>query len=208
MGLFRRSKRTGPAVVTGDVATIPAPAPTTWMAQAAAPTALAEPPAAAAPPAPAPVVEPQPVAPPPAVAPLFSYGDAPAPAKPDPIAAAPAPTAPDIAAALARLDELERTTARLRADLDQMHAINSELVGTLEQVALTNDQLLATVHQLEVRLDTPMDAPSVDAPAIATVADLDELRAGQIRLANEQARYEIAFRADLAEVAERCRRSA
>jgi hypothetical protein len=213
MGLFRRSKRTGPAVVTGDVAMIPAPAPTTWMAQAATPSALADPPAAAAPPAPVaptPAMHREPIAvTPSAPTPMFSYGDAPA-ARAD-TGPSPGPVAApdgDLTAVMARLERLEVANARLRADLDQASAVNAELVSTLEHVALANDQLLATVHQLELRLDTPMDAPTTDVPTIATVADLDELRAGQVRLANEQARYEIAFRADLAELAERCRRSA
>jgi hypothetical protein len=36
---------------------------------------------------------------------------------------------------------------------------------------------------------------------------IDELRDGQVRLANEQARYQIAFREDLARLAEQLRRS-
>ena len=48
-------------------------------------------------------------------------------------------------------------------------------------------------------------APEGDAHS-ATDEVIETLRAGQVRLANEQARYEIAFRADLAELAEKVRR--
>ena len=36
---------------------------------------------------------------------------------------------------------------------------------------------------------------------------LEQLRVNQTRIANEQARYEIAFRQDLAEIAEQIRRT-
>jgi hypothetical protein len=45
--------------------------------------------------------------------------------------------------------------------------------------------------------------------ADGTVSDevVDALRGGQVKLANEQARYEIAFREDLAALAEQLRRN-
>jgi hypothetical protein len=50
------------------------------------------------------------------------------------------------------------------------------------------------------------DQPPVVAQDIDVDAVVDELRDTQIRLANEQARYQIAFRQELADLAERLRR--
>jgi DNA repair exonuclease SbcCD ATPase subunit len=82
-----------------------------------------------------------------------------------------------------RLDELASKLAELDA---RVTSVSTELANQIAE--LGND------------LDNPPPDASPDG------AVLDELREGQVRLANEQARYQIAFREDLARLAEQLRR--
>ncbi len=85
-----------------------------------------------------------------------------------------------------RLDEL---AAKL-TELDQrVTAVSTELANQMSE--LNND--------IEALAKRP---PGSGADEVV----LDELRDGQVRLANEQARYQIAFREDLARLAEQLRR--
>ena len=59
-------------------------------------------------------------------------------------------------------------------------------------------------HQL-TELSGEVDGLGANDPPTERV--VDELRDAQTRLANEQARYQIQFRQDLAELAERLRRT-
>lgn len=92
-----------------------------------------------------------------------------------------------VRAVAARLDEL----AERLSDLDaRVTAVSTELANQVSE--LGND-----IEALAVR---PPSEGAVDE------AVLGELRNGQTRLANEQARYQIAFREDLARLAEQLRR--
>jgi predicted nucleic acid-binding Zn-ribbon protein len=83
-----------------------------------------------------------------------------------------------------RLDEL----ATKIADLDaRITAVSTELANQLTELG----------HDIDA-LNDRGDAPT---------GELTELRDGQVRLANEQARYQIAFREDLARLAEQLKRS-
>jgi hypothetical protein len=82
-----------------------------------------------------------------------------------------------------RLTELSTTLT------DQLH----ELSGGLQ----TQEERLAAFR---AELETLAAEPSGDG---ATDPDLDELRAGQARIANEVARHEIAFHQELAALADR-----
>jgi hypothetical protein len=85
-----------------------------------------------------------------------------------------------------RLDELASKLAELDA---RVTSVSTELANQIAE--LGND------------LDA-LDNRSPDAAPDEVV--VDELRDGQVRLANEQARYQIAFREDLARLAEQLRR--
>ena len=61
-------------------------------------------------------------------------------------------------------------------------------------------------HQLH-ELGTEIETLAKSADETASREALEQLRVNQIRIANEQARYEIAFRQDLAEVVEQVRRT-
>jgi hypothetical protein len=85
-----------------------------------------------------------------------------------------------------RLDEL----ASKLADLDaRVTSVSTELANQIAELG----------SDLDALDQRPPDAASDGAV-------VDELRDGQVRLANEQARYQIAFREDLARLAEQLRR--
>jgi DNA repair exonuclease SbcCD ATPase subunit len=86
-----------------------------------------------------------------------------------------------------RLDELASKLAELDA---RVTSVSTELANQIAE--LGND------------LDALDNRPSDAAPDGAVIDDLHD---GQVRLANEQARYQIAFREDLARLAEQLRRS-
>lgn len=97
-----------------------------------------------------------------------------------------AQTSTDQINALAHSSTEQIATLHLR-----LQSVSTELANQLSELGHDIDALAAEQHT---------GGSAVDGEAI------EALRAGQVRLANEQARYEIAFRADLAELAERVRR--
>jgi chromosome segregation ATPase len=86
-----------------------------------------------------------------------------------------------------RLDELSSKLAELDA---RVTSVATELANQIAE--LGND-----IDSLDNRAP---DAAGVDGAVV------EELRDGQVRLANEQARYQIAFREDLARLAEQLRK--
>lgn len=85
-----------------------------------------------------------------------------------------------------RLDDLATTLAQLDA---RITAVSTELANQLTELG----------HDIDALNDRPPDGSHDDGA-------LGEIRVGQARLANEQARYQIAFREDLARLAEQVRR--
>lgn len=98
----------------------------------------------------------------------------------------------EVTAQIERLDEAHRQSAAA-ADRIQSVEANVERLGA---------ELARQLHELGDDIEK-MSTGTSDG---AVVARLDDLRATQVRLANEQARYEIAFREDLATLAEMLRR--
>jgi chromosome segregation ATPase len=120
------------------------------------------------------------------------------------LAATPTPPPPPPATPTvdpSELDELRDRVAQLDARLASLDAritsISTELANQLTELSGEVDALGARTA----------DEPIVPTQAIDVDEVVDELRDAQTRLANEQARYQIAFRRDLAELAERLRRS-
>jgi chromosome segregation ATPase len=97
-------------------------------------------------------------------------------------------------------DAAVRTTSeQLSGIQERLQSVSTELANQLSELGRDIDHLAE--QQAALRESAP------DAPATTLNDELIEsLRSGQVRLANEQARYEIAFRADLAELAEQVRR--
>lgn len=122
----------------------------------------------------------------------------------------PSPTeAPEsLAALVARMDEVSGQHAQLdtrHTDLDaRLEAFAAKLADLDDRVTsvsteLTN-QLTELGHDIDAVSSTAANGGTVDETA------LGEIRDGQVRLASEQARYQIAFRDDLAKLAEQLRR--
>ena len=92
-------------------------------------------------------------------------------------------------------------TIAQRSDVD---AVRDELTDRIDQLADRIATLDARITSISTELANQLTELSGEADAATAAADA--IRAGQERLANEQARYQIAFRQDLAELAERLRR--
>ena len=75
---------------------------------------------------------------------------------------------------------------------------------TIWWVTAVSTELANQVSELGTDLDALTRRPPEERP---DPAEFEELRDGQVRLANEQARYQIAFREDLARLAEQLRRA-
>lgn len=107
--------------------------------------------------------------------------------------------ADELRAELAALaDRLAASDADARATAERLAVIEQRLTSVSEELARQIDELsgdISALAELPSREQAPESAAVVEA-----------LRAGQARLANEQARYEIALRADLASVADQVRR--
>ena len=91
------------------------------------------------------------------------------------------------------------------ADLDMLRA-------RLQRVSDRLDEVDARITSIATELANQLNEISGDVEAIAkehppTDDIVTEIRDAQVRLANEQARYQIAFREDLADLAERLRRA-
>ncbi|CAN5684516.1 hypothetical protein BH24ACT5_BH24ACT5_26680 [soil metagenome] len=99
-----------------------------------------------------------------------------------------APTNPDAAAT--------DVSARIDAVAEQMAALDSRVTSVATELANQLGELGNDIESLSQR-----PAGAVDEEV------LDGLRDTQTRLASEQARYQIAFREDLARMAEQFRRS-
>ena len=127
-------------------------------------------------------------------------------------------------AKIASLDELnsklsdlaERVTVSAddaRQAKDQTATLHERISNVSHELANQLGELSREIDGLSGRGTTPSMPPPLPAPAnfepSQLVADelVSQLRSSQIKLANEQARYEIAFRQDLAKLAEQVKRS-
>ena len=92
-----------------------------------------------------------------------------------------------------------------QADLDIMRARLQRLSDRLDQIDGRITSISTELANQLSELSVEVEALGADHPPTDEV--VTEIRDAQVRLANEQARYQIAFRADLADLAERLRRS-
>ena len=121
--------------------------------------------------------------------------------RPDPPAAtaidqADAPSAPAPTADLPPLPELDDLRTRVDAVVAQLTALDARITSVSTELA----------NQLR-ELGGDIDALAERPVAAVDEGSLEEVRDTQVRLANEQARYQIAFRADLARLAEHLQRT-
>ena len=123
----------------------------------------------------------------------------------------------DIRLQLQEIGERLRSTDELQAQVRQLMertgSNDAEARAVREHMALLDQRLTNVSTELANQLSElgrDIDGLGQRIPEVAegTVSDevVDALRGGQVKLANEQARYEIAFREDLAALAEQLRR--
>ena len=99
-------------------------------------------------------------------------------------------------------DELSRRSTELEDVRRDLGVLEERLIGMDGRVTHMSAAITNQLHELDTeieRLSHMADSASADT--------VDQLRANQVRIANEQARYAIALRQDLAELAELLRRS-
>jgi DNA repair exonuclease SbcCD ATPase subunit len=124
----------------------------------------------------------------------------------------------DIRLQLQEIGERLRSTDELQAQVRQLMeragSNDTEARAVREHMALLDQRLTNVSTELANQLSElgrDIDGLGQRLPEVAegTVSDevVDALRGGQVKLANEQARYEIAFREDLAALAEQLRRA-
>lgn len=112
---------------------------------------------------------------------------------------------------------LETTTASLESRVGALDAREvppdpsarlDELTGKVAEldarVTSVSTELANQISELSTDIDSLDRRPTGNGAGEAVVG---ELRDGQVRLANEQARYQIAFREDLARLAQQLRRA-
>jgi len=105
----------------------------------------------------------------------------------------------EIVALRSEVDQRSSDIAVLRSTLQ---SLEDRLVGTDARVVQITTELTNQLHEIDSELERL--ATTADAASAETVT---ELRANQVRIANEQARYAITLRQDLAELAELLRKA-
>jgi hypothetical protein len=112
-----------------------------------------------------------------------------------------------------RLRSSEELQAQVHQLLERAGSNDTEARAVREHMALLDQRLTNVSTELANQLSElgrDIDGLGQRVPEVAegTVSDevVDALRGGQVKLANEQARYEIAFREDLAALAEQLRK--
>ena len=150
---------------------------------------------------------------------LASFADAPEPAgapltqsppppPPPPPTSPPAPDGDDMGERLAelraQLDALTETTSAIDA---RVTGVSMELANQLTELGRDIDELNRRTTEAAAGGATEVDTAELEARITERLdAAIDDVLDSTERLAAEQARYEIRFRADLADLAERIRR--
>lgn len=109
-------------------------------------------------------------------------------------------------------NDLGQLAERLSANDQAVRTTTEQLTVVEQRITAISVELANQINELGNDIDALAAMPAAPGAAATTgdvsEAVLAELRTAQVRLANEQARYEIAFREDLAALAEQVRRSA
>jgi len=117
----------------------------------------------------------------------------------------PLPATPGAAGidATATIDDAAAATTAAR-DLDRrLDAVVAQLAELDQRLTAVSRELANQLGELSNDIDAVARRPD---PSAIDEETLEELRDTQLRLANEQVRYQIAFRSDLAKLAEQLRR--
>ncbi|MFA5774040.1 MAG: hypothetical protein WC864_01525 [Ilumatobacteraceae bacterium] len=116
-------------------------------------------------------------------------------------------------ATVADLDALRSELAQLRSELskrtNELSLITAAANGIDQRITAIDTRLTNMTaelsHQLHELSSDIEEVAKRDSDSASSEA-LEQLRVSQTRIANEQARYEIAFRQDLAVIAEQLRK--
>ncbi len=100
-------------------------------------------------------------------------------------------------------EELTKRTNALSLVTAMTNGLDQKISIISQRVTTMTTELSHQIHELGSEIETLTKTSQDNASREA----LEQLRINQIRIANEQARYEIAFRQDLAELVEQIRRS-
>jgi DNA repair exonuclease SbcCD ATPase subunit len=104
--------------------------------------------------------------------------------------------------------QLDSITDQQAAMDDRITSVSIELANQLTELSRDIDELNRRNAEPDVGEQTAVDTAELEARLAERLeAAIDDVMTSTERLAAEQARYEIQFRADLAELAERLRRS-
>jgi chromosome segregation ATPase len=105
---------------------------------------------------------------------------------------------------IAELADLVTASANdARSAKDQAASLNERISNVSTELA---NQLGELSRELDALGSRPAAAPVLGTDQVATEEMIEELHEAQVRLAAEQARYEIAFRQDLANLADQLKR--
>jgi hypothetical protein len=133
------------------------------------------------------------------------------PPPPPPEPQKPAVTEADVDMLRARLqrlnDRIDQIDARITSIATELANQINELAGEVGTLTVAANQPAWGESDDEDDEDAAAQAAAAAALAGAAEAIAIEIRDAQVKLANEQARYQIAFRQDLAELAERLKKS-
>lgn len=112
--------------------------------------------------------------------------------------------------------KIRLTVEAMAAEVNELRTLLKEQAARLDAESHRNQSIIERVNDIESRitgmgaelsrqlheLGTDIDELSKQVENDATSQAVDALKAAQIRLATEQARYEITFRRDLADLAD------
>ena len=100
-------------------------------------------------------------------------------------------------------EELTKRTNALSLVTAMTNGLDQKISVIDQRVTKMTTELSHQIHELGSEIESLTKSSQDNASREA----LEQLRVNQIRVANEQARYEIAFRQDLAELVEQIRRT-
>jgi chromosome segregation ATPase len=114
-----------------------------------------------------------------------------------------------IAAQQALIAEQRNTIDSLRVELERLGAATSQESARIQaRLAEISQQLTRQVDEIGMEVEAAARRADEAAHVAAEpLAALEQVRANQTKLASEQVRYDLALRAELAELAERVRRA-
>ncbi len=107
---------------------------------------------------------------------------------------------------------LAELTERVTATTDEAHQAKDQMAALDERISNVSTELANQLGELSIDIDALAKSQAHAAEKVVgeqpvSAEVIEQLHTAQVRLANEQARYEIAFRQDLAALADQLKRA-